>query len=97
MRSTQSSLKVIGVYQPGFTKSDYFGVRVLDHLDDSKEFDCVILTSMEQTNDLIEHLEASLPKQKIIVPSLLLNMSYRSEVVEAEPNTQAEEALAVKQ
>ncbi|MFT5572066.1 MAG: DNA-binding MarR family transcriptional regulator [Cryomorphaceae bacterium] len=96
MRSTQSPIEVVGVYQPGYSKLEYFGVPVVSHLVDCNDYSCVVLTSMEQTNDLIEQLEACLPESNVIVPSLLLNMSYRSQVLEVEPNTQAEEALAAK-
>lgn len=90
MRSTQSALKVVGIYQPGLTRSDYFGVPVLEQLPDSRLFDCVVLTSMEQTNQLIEELEACLSAEEIIVPSLLLNMSYRNLGTQLEQNTSAE-------
>lgn len=77
MRSMQASVDVIGVMQPDYPKARYFDLSVSKDLPKLTRFDCAVMTSMEQTNDLLERLEAALPAERIIVPSLLLNMSYR--------------------
>lgn len=85
MRSMQTEVEVVAIFQPGATRSEFFGVEVKHHLLKTSEFDCVVLTSMEQTSELVEHLEANLTDDRIIVPSLLLNMNYRNHDVEAQP------------
>lgn len=77
MRSMQAAIDVVGVLQPDYPKATYFDLSVSQDLPKLSSFDCAVMTSMEQTNDLLERLEAVLPAEKIIVPSLLLNMSYR--------------------
>lgn len=78
MRSTQSDVEIVAVYQPDAARTEFFGLPVKRRLPDAKEFDCVVLTSMEQTSELVEQLEAKLLSDKVVVPSLLLSMNYRN-------------------
>lgn len=77
MRSMSSGLQVVAVFQPGSKRDEFFGVPVVGELTNSIEFDCAVLTSMEQTSELVVLLEGTLDEEQIIVPSLLLNMNYR--------------------
>lgn len=79
MRTLQCDIQVVAVYQPGVEQEALFGVPVIQRLEDSPSFDRIVMTSMEQTNELLCELEASFSTQQIIVPSLLLNMQYRNE------------------
>lgn len=85
MRSTQSDVEIVAVLQPDATRNEFFGLDVKQQLSDIKDFDCVVLTSMEQTIELVTQLEKTLGSEKIVVPSLLLSMNYRNN----EPSPQA--------
>lgn len=78
-RSLQSDVEVLGVYQPNADGAKFFGLPVHDNLADCHGFDRIIMTSMEQTNELLSELEQHFDPQQIIVPSLLLNMHYRND------------------
>lgn len=79
MRSLQSVVEVVGVYQPEAGKLMFFDLPVYTHLCDCPGFDSIVMTSMEQTHELLAELEQILDQQQILVPSLLLNMHYRSD------------------
>ncbi len=82
MRSLQSSIEVAGVFQPRAERAHFFDLEVCAELDSLKPFDAVVMTSLEQTNDLLEKIYAQLPADKVMVPSMLLNMNYRNEPLE---------------
>lgn len=86
MRSLQSNVDVVGVYQPGAGKQQFFDLPVYGNLADCADFDSIVMTSMEQTHELLAELEKVFDQQRILVPSLLLNMHYRSEDTEAAPD-----------
>ena len=71
-RSLQCKVEVLGVYQPNANKSQFFGLPVYSELADCVAFDRIVMTSMEQTSDLLSELEHYVDQQTIIVPSLLL-------------------------
>lgn len=79
MRSLQSEVEVLAVLQPDSTKGEFFDLPVIKELPATGEFDAVVMTSMEQTNELLAVLHKDVDDEKIIVPSLLLNMNYRTE------------------
>ena len=81
MRSLQCEIELVGVFQPGSNKKQFFDLTVFKQLPDTVLFDQVVMTSMEQTNELVELLtnEYKLDEQQIVIPSLLLNMQYRNE------------------
>jgi DNA-binding MarR family transcriptional regulator len=80
MRSLQCEVDVLGVFQTGVEQTTFFDLPVFAGLSQFDKFDVVIMTSMEQTNELLDLLRLSLDEDRIIVPSLLLNMNYRSDV-----------------
>ena len=80
MRSLQSDIEVVGVFQSPPSSPTFFDLQVADDLTRFDQFDVVVMTSMEQTNELLHTLRLSLNEQQIIVPSLLLNMNYRNEI-----------------
>ena len=55
-------------------------VSVLPGID---QYDCVVLTSMEQTNELLSELEVTVSQDRLFVPEMLLTMKYR-QAAEAE-------------
>ncbi|GHA17048.1 hypothetical protein GCM10008090_28410 [Arenicella chitinivorans] len=77
MRGLQSRSNLIAVYQPGAVRSDYFDVPVVSVLPSPDEYDCVVLTSMEQTNELLSELEITVSQDRLLVPDMLLTMKYR--------------------
>ena len=81
MRSLQSEVKVVGVFQPGKVKPQFFDLDVYDSPTKFGDFDVIVMTSMEQTNELLSVLQGDFSEHKIIIPSLLLNMNYRNEAV----------------
>ncbi|RBP48453.1 winged helix-turn-helix transcriptional regulator [Arenicella xantha] len=78
MRGLQAKIDVVAILQPDAQRDDFFNVAVSQVLPDKQTFDCVVLTSMEQTSDLLVALESQLDDQPIYVPDMLLNMNYRN-------------------
>lgn len=78
MRSLESEVDVVAVLQPAADKQSFFSLPVVKSLPALDSFDVVIMTSLEQTNELLELLHQTLPDQRVVVPSLLLNMNYRT-------------------
>jgi len=82
MRAMHCEIEVLAIFQPAAQRADFFNVPVVDHLIESSEFDCVVLTSMEQTTDLLESLDSIISADQVVVPKMLLNMQYRDAAVE---------------
>ena len=78
MRAMHSDIEVVAIYQPDSSRTEFFGVPIKAKLPSANKYDAVILSSMEQTTDFIEQLEAKLDHQTLVVPPLLLNMNYRN-------------------
>lgn len=83
MRGLQSRANLVAVYQPGAGRSDFFDVPVVSVLPAIDQYDCVVLTSMEQTNELLSELEVTVSQDRLFVPEMLLTMKYR-QAAEAE-------------
>jgi len=81
MRSLKSEVEVVGVFQTGEIKPQFFDLNVTSDLSQLGDFDVLVLTSMEQTNELIQILREIVTEEQIVVPSLLLNMNYRNEAL----------------
>lgn len=85
MRSLQSEVQIQSVFQPGHEKPQFFDLPVVESLPEFDECDAFVMTSMEQTSNLLEvvhdHAEKfQLSDERIIVPSMILNMQYRTDV-----------------
>lgn len=82
MRSMQSQVNVTAIYQPNSSRNEFFGVPVLSKLIEcgslTEDFDVIVMSSMEQTNDLLVELEGVFGTEVIKVPELLMSMNYRS-------------------
>jgi DNA-binding MarR family transcriptional regulator len=78
MRAMQSDVVLVAIYQPDSQRSEFFGVPIVDQHIECDSFDAIVLTSMEQTRDLVAELEQSYGAEKLMVPSMLLNMNYRN-------------------
>ena len=89
MRSLQSDIEVQAVYQPDFDKEQFFDLQVLAQPPRTDSFDALVMTSMEQTNSLLDELYDYVDESRIVVPSLLLNMNYRSA-----PDSDVKDSLA---
>ena len=82
MRALQSKVQVVSIYQPEAGKDEFFGLTVVDTMPSSESIDAVILTSMEQTNELLEELESVFAVSDIHLPPMLLKMKYRTTELE---------------
>lgn len=106
MRAQQSNLSVVGIYQPNKgmadqgientesgtqQQEDFFGVPVLSRLLGDCQFDVAILTSMEQTIELLAEVEKVIAANKIKAPQMLLTMKFRSAELESDENNANEE------
>jgi DNA-binding MarR family transcriptional regulator len=78
MRSMQSEVAVVGIFQPGAQRHEFFGVPVHSKTIECDSFDIVVMSSMEQTRDLAEELEVVYGSDRVIIPAMLLNMNYRN-------------------
>lgn len=90
-RSLRADVEVIGVLQPPLAtrlsaepvEGEFFGLAVYQNIKELPEVDCLVMTSLEQTNELLELTSRFFSADKIVVPSLLLNMNYRNELAQA--------------
>ena len=79
LRSLQKELSIIQVFQPETNKANFYELPVCHKLNEILPFDRIIMTSMEQTNELLDLLWQQFCKEKILVPSLLRTMQYRND------------------
>jgi len=77
MRAMHCEIEVLAIFQPQAQRVDFFNVPVIEDMPDTTLFDCVVMTSMEQTTDLLQSLEGCVDDEKIVVPEMLVNMKYR--------------------
>ncbi|MGK0374565.1 MAG: DNA-binding MarR family transcriptional regulator [Arenicella sp.] len=89
MRALQSKIELIAIYQPASPRREFFGVPLVDQRLECDSFDVIVLTSMEQTRELVLELEAFYGADKLIVPSMLLNMNYRNPVSAEQDSSEA--------
>jgi DNA-binding MarR family transcriptional regulator len=82
MRSMQSQVSVVAIYQPNSPRNEFFGVPVRSKLIEcgslTEDFDVIVMSSMEQTNELLVELEHVFGAAVIKVPELLMSMNYRN-------------------
>ena len=86
MRAMQSNVVLVAIYQPDSPAKEFFSIPVVDQRIECDSFDAVVLTSMEQTHELAIELEQLYGAEKLIVPSMLLNMNYRNPTI-SEPDS----------
>ncbi len=82
MRALQLDLPVLGIYQPGADRHEFFGKAVVSTLPKREELGAVVFTTMEQTADLLVVVEEELGPDLIHVPPMLHKMKYRNLLVE---------------
>ena len=78
LQTLQTDIEVVAVYQTNISKATFFDIPVFEDIELCPQFDQIVMTSMEQTSDLVRLLSDRFGENKIIVPSLLLNMQYRN-------------------
>lgn len=81
MRALQTNIELVGIYQPNSQRNEFFGVPICSKDIECEAFDVVVMTSMEQTRELVVELEQSTGVQRVLVPNMLLNMNYRNPLV----------------
>ena len=82
MRALQSKVEIVAIYQADDDHREYFGVPLMDRLPPNSQFDCLVLSSLEQTTELIPQIENyctqhGLEIDRILVPDFLRTMKYR--------------------
>lgn len=77
MRALQAKLKVVAIYQPNADKTDFFGVPVVQSMPSASDFSVAVLTSMEETTELLAECEDQLDSSVLLVPPMLLKMKFR--------------------
>ena len=77
MRALQQKISVVGVYQPGEQRDEFFGVPVFNSLPNMGSFDALLITSLEQTVDLLDECEKAYAGKPILLPPMLLSVKYR--------------------
>lgn len=82
MRSMQSQLNIVGIYQPRASRDEFFGVPVFANLKDCgrlmTDFDVAVLSSMEQTIDFTNELGNFFGQDNVKIPTFLMSMNYRT-------------------
>jgi len=74
MRSMQSDVHVVGIYQPNSQRNEFFGVPVHSKRIECDSFDTIVMTSMEQTRELAQELEEVYGIDKLLIPAMLLKI-----------------------
>ncbi len=78
MRALQTNIELVGIYQPKASINEFFGVPVWSKHIECDSFDVIVLSSMEQTNQLVYELEKVHGEERVLVPPMLLDMNYRN-------------------
>lgn len=80
MRSMQSDIEVVAIYQPNSLRDEFFGVPVFSKPVEcgALRFDMVVISAMEQTGELIAELQQRYGDDMVAVPDMLLTMNYRN-------------------
>lgn len=86
MRSLQSDVEVVGIYQPNSPKDEFFGVPVLSKPVEcaALKFDVIVISAMEQTSELIAELQQHYGDDLVAAPEMLLTMNYRNKLDDVE-------------
>ncbi len=84
MRALQTNIELVGIYQPNSQRNEFFGVPICVKDIECVTFDVVVMSSMEQTRELVAKLEKSIGEQRVLVPNMLLDMNYRNPLGMAE-------------
>lgn len=84
MRALQTNIELVGIYQPNSQRNEFFGVPICSKDIECLTFDVVVMSSMEQTRELVVELEQSIGEQRVLVPNMLLDMNYRNPLGAAE-------------
>lgn len=78
LRSMQNEdIEVVGVFQPGGDKQQFFELPVQQSMFAHETFDVVIMTSLEQTEALLALLQQEIDPACILLPPMLADMNYR--------------------
>lgn len=84
MRALQTNIELVGIYQPNSQRNEFFGVPICSKDIECLTFDVVVMSSMEQTRELVVELEQSIGEPRVLVPNMLLDMNYRNPLGTAE-------------
>lgn len=78
LQTLQTEIEVVAVYQTDAVKETFFDIPIYTDLISCPEFDQIVMTSMEQTSEIVKSLGDEFGDDKIIIPALLLSMKYRN-------------------
>lgn len=88
LRALQTDVALLAIWQPNAQVDQFFNYPVLStdqqlrEIIDSGKVDAVVLTSMEQTNQLVSRLANFLPQDQVVLPDFLINLTYRVELLD---------------
>lgn len=88
LRALQTDVALLAIWQPNAEVDQFFNYPVLStdqqlrEIIDSGKVDAVVLTSMEQTNQLVSRLANFLPQDQVVLPDFLINLTYRVELLD---------------
>lgn len=77
MRASQANVSVLGILQPASTLETFYDLPVVAELSELVGVNCVVLTSMEQTSELMAELTQQVSQDRLYVPPMLLSINYR--------------------
>ncbi len=82
MRAQHSQVSIVAIYQDKASQAEFFGVPVVDQLPHGDDYDCLVLSSMEQTVDVLKLLErlvdnGQINNERVLMPEMLRTMKYR--------------------
>jgi len=83
LRALETGVPLAAVWQPKAQVEQFFACQVLKSNQDLRDFvqqnsvDLAVVTSMEQTNQLLNILGNYLPGDKVVLPNFLRDLTYR--------------------
>ena len=71
LRATEQGIKIKGVLQSKPEKKKFLGMPVWSSIEEIKEFDACVITSLDDTTELLASLEQHISRDRIFVPDIL--------------------------
>lgn len=72
MSSYETQIKIVGII--GVDKKSYFGIKVIKSIEDIKDYDVIVMTSMKLFNNRYNEILSSSKRNKILIPKILKNL-----------------------
>ncbi len=72
MSSYETQIKIVGII--GVDKKSYFGIKVIKSIEDIKDYDVIVMTTMRLFNNRYNEILSSSKRNKILIPKILKNL-----------------------